>query len=637
MRIHIDFETYSTADIKKTGAWTYSKHPSTEVLCMAYAVEDNKPELWLPGDPVPEFLFDEDSHIYGWNVFFEYCIWTHVLKWPKLNNSQWFDSMAKACAFAMPRSLGQCALALGFDEDNQKDKRGKYLIQRLCKPLRNKRCDDPFLMDELYKYCLQDVVVEREVHNKLPSISKEERDVWIIDFNMNQKGVPIDVETLKNALDIIEKNKKYQNKNVDLITNGELKNVSQVAKVKEYFEKKGFILDNFQKNYLEEVIKDENLHESLKKLIKIRQDTGSTSLAKYNSLEALIGEDDSAHGLLLYHGAATGRWSGKHFQPQNLPRPTIKNVDECIEDMKERDHIKIIDKYGSVSDALSSCIRGVIKARSGNRFLIADYSAIEARVLPWLAGQEDILEVFKTHGKIYEYTASQIYGVSPDSIGKDSEERFIGKVATLALGYQGGVNAFVKMAENYGVSIEEAKAKDIVDNWREANSKIRDFWYEIEKAASLAVHNMGNKGYSISVRDITFKVEGDFLYCVLPSGRKLSYYDPSIEKNNFGKKCVSFMRVNSVTRKWERQTSYGGKFVENITQAVARDVMVNAIKLLNEKGYNIILTVHDEIIAENDEDFGGLDDFIQTMCTLPEWAEGLPLAAAGEECYRYQK
>ena len=639
--MHIDFETYSEADIKKVGAWIYSMHPSTEVICMAYA-EQGKPTLWLPKDPVPNFVknlsrLPETGTLEAWNSFFEYCIWHNVLKWPLIPLSCWHDTMAQAAALALPLKLSSCGEALGLPQDKQKDKRGSYLIQRLCKPNRGKRIHDTDLLSEIYEYCQQDVVSEREIKKLLRPLNSQERKLWILDQEINIRGASVDLKNVNHAQAIIGKINKTLNAEIQELTNGVLPDAAKRDQVIQYCKTQGVKLDAYDKNYITEALKRNSLPQDVKRILEIRQQTGKTSLAKYSKLQEITTQNNRVHGLLMFHAATTGRWAGRLFQPQNLPRPSFEDTEACISLFHHEDPTLIETFYGEPCEALSSCVRGMIIAEPGKRLMIADYSAIEARVLAWLAGQKDILEVFKGHGKIYEHTASKIYSTSIESITKT--QRFIGKVATLALGYQGGSRAFLKMAEGYDlrkfdISLSESAAEEIKSDWRLANRNIVRFWYGIEEAAKAAVKELGS---IYSYRGIKFKVQEGFLFCRLPSGRFLAYYKPKIQPGTFGNLQVSFMGMNSYTRKWERQSTYGGKLVENITQAVARDIMASAMLRLDTKEYRIILTVHDEIISEVNKGFGSIEEYKNIMCELPEWAEGLPIEAEGIECKRYQK
>lgn len=638
--INLDFETFSECDIRKAGAWVYSCHPTTEVLCAAYSIDGGDVVLWTPEDGEPSELIEavkRGAVVNAWNSFFEFAIWNNATNWPALPVEQTFDTAAQAAALALPRSLAGCGAALDLPQDQQKDKRGKFLIQRVCVPYRGKRNRDPKLLRELYDYCVQDVKVEQKIGKMLIPLTPTERAVWLLDQKVNARGVYVDRDAVESAIEIAEKEAAILNKEVSTLTGGELQSVSSRAAVMAYAESKGYPLESYTSGYVESVAKDDNAPEVVRRLAEIRLKTGKTSVKKYSTLIDILSEDDRARGLLMYHGASTGRWTGRLFQPQNLPRPPwyLDGSEEAaIKLIKNRcsDSIKLC--LGDTMEVLSGAIRSTICAPEGSRLLVADYSAIEARVLPWLAGQEDILDVFRDHGKIYEYTAEQIYGTRWQDIGKDSEERFVGKVATLALGYGGGAKAFQGMAEAYGVDIPEDKAEDIKKRWRNSNKHIVSFWDECERAAIKAVRNPGE---TFEVRAIKFRKVRSFLFCKLPSGRMLAYFLPKIGEGRFGNDCVTFMGTNSVTRKWERQDTYGGKLVENITQAVARDIMAHAMLNIEKAGYRIVLSVHDELIAEAVDGVGSIEDFKNIMCQLPPWAEGLPLDASGFEAKRYKK
>jgi len=628
-KVHIDFETYSEADIRKVGAWAYSRHPSTEVICAAYTCEDCPVSLWVPGDKLPDFMNELRAYeLHAFNSFFEMSIWKNVLGWPETKINQWHDTSALTTAQCLPRTLLGCCTALGLPDDKQKDKRGKYLINRLCKPYKGERIRDPELLEELYDYCKQDVVAEREVSKRILELNDTERKVWLLDQKINTRGVLIDRGTTLNAVKLMDETINELNDKVFKLTSGVLTKVSERLKVMRYIENFGYILKEYTKGYLTEVLKDPRLPSIAKELIEIRLSLGKTSVKKYEALLNIIDTDNRARGLLRYHAASTGRWGGNLFQPQNLPRGSIKDTETAITAINNGS-VGIL--YEDTMEVLSSCIRGMIIAPKDKKLIVADYSSIEARVLPWLAGQDDILKVFESGQDVYKHTANKIYKCGTDNVNK--EQRFIGKVATLALGYQGGAKAFAGMAANYGVDIDEQRAEHIKNEWRTANYKIVKYWHNVERAALLAVDNPGDV---VRVGKIQFKVEGQFLYCRLPSGRLLSYFKPEIRKSNFNKPAVCFLGNDSQTRQFNRQFTYGGKIVENITQGVARDLMAHAMLNLEDAGFEIVLTVHDEVIAEASKD-RSVDEFIRIMIDKPAWAKGCPIDADGFETMRYRK
>jgi DNA polymerase len=630
--VHIDFESYSEADLRKLGPWGYSLSPSTEVLCMAWAINDGKPHLWKPGEPLPAFVKDPTGYeLHAWNSFFEYCLWHHTQGWLAVPVAQWVDPSAQAAALALPRSLAGCGAALGLPQDQQKNKRGRYLIQRLCVPYRGKRTQDALLMEELYAYCQQDVIAERAIERQLRPLTRTERAVWELDQAINIRGIGVDTAAVDDALVLLEQVSADLESEVSEITDGALTNVRQRQVVMDWCAGQGCALQSFDKNFLKRALAVDGIPPNVRRVIEIRLQLGKTSTAKYAALKALAADDGRAHGLLRYHGASTGRWSGQLVQPQNFVRSAFADVDTCIDLIRHRDAHLLRAVYDDPMEALSSSLRGMLRAAPGRRLLVADYSAIEARVLAWLAGQTDVLDVFRGHGKIYEHTASRLYGIPIETVTK--EQRFVGKVATLALGYQGGANAFMRMAEVYGVEIDEPRANRIKRDWRAANLRITGFWYAVETDAMNAVTGAGEPPNTSAV---AFRKIGDSLFCRLPSGRCLAYREPLIKPGKYGDQ-LTFMGVESVSRKWMRRATYGGSLVESATQGVARDLLAEAMLRLDKAGYPIVLSVHDELIAEREKSEGSLDEFISIMTELPTWAKGLPIDAEGFECDRYRK
>tara|TARA_A200000159_G_scaffold133039_1_gene130956 strand:- start:16905 stop:18803 length:1899 start_codon:yes stop_codon:yes gene_type:complete len=629
--ISIDFETYSEADIFKYGAYAYADHPSTEVLCLAWAVDDQPPQLWTPKDPVPTELFEhirKGATLWAWNSFFEMSIWSQVLHWKEVPIEQWRDTAALAAAQAYPRALGKCGEALGLEGDSAKDKRGKILIQRLCKPYRGERRKDPELLQELYDYCLQDVVAEREIRYKLRNLRGSEQKVWEIDQRINWRGVRLDRTAIYNALDIIDKHSFKLNKQVEEITNGFMDSTGSRAKAMQWCESEGYPLEGYDKAAISHALADEDCPRNIKKFLEIRQALSKSSTKKYDAMRSVLGKDGRARGVLMYHGAATGRWAGRHFQPQNLPRPTIDDVDAVIYQMRARDPTQI---EGEPMEALASCLRGMLIASEGNRLIVSDYSSIEARVLAWLADHQSVLEIFKNDKDIYKFTAANMYGIAYSEV--DYDQRFVGKVATLALGYQGGVRAFQKMADVYGVQVSEDQALKIRNDWRDANTPIKTLWIDTERAARNAV---SYKGKEFPAAKGAFKFINNDLLFKLPSGRILSFPEAKLMQGDRGMDLV-YSGMNNHTHKWGDIKAYGGSLVQSITQAVARDILAEAVLRLEEAGYPVVLHVHDEIVADVPNEFGKLEHFEELMCVLPEWAKGLPVSAEGYESARYRK
>lgn len=667
IKISLDFETYSECDIRSAGAWVYSKDKSTRVLCMAYAIEDEAPQLWLPNQPLPDFInYPSLYEIHAWNSFFEWVIWTHVLKQPTPPITQWHDTAGLSSAMALPRALGMCGTVLGLSDDQLKSKRGYYLIQKLSIP--NVMNGDKSLLKEMYDYCLQDVVTERAIAKKLYKLNATERKVWVLDQKINIRGIKVDRPKIKDAIYVYE---KIQDKlKAELIKLTDLDNPNSQKQFLGWMLDKGLLVDNVQKSTLK-IILDSPDKFGTHDAIKLKMALSKTAPKKYMAMKEKIGSGTSLHGNIMYHGASTGRWVSTGVNLQNIARPTL-DADKSIELIGKRD-LNVFEKENiDPMEALSSGIRGMLIPSKGGKFIVGDYASIEARALAWLAGQEDKLEIFRGDGKIYEHASSKIYKKPIEDITKS--ERFIGKISELACGYGGGAKAFKLMAKNYGVDIPHKEAEKIKQQWRKANPKIVNFWYDCDKAVSGCIKD----GQVHTVGKIQYGVANNFLMCKLPSGRILYYYRPKVSykkvlaykipesgdspeltfiyykaeyssldvfKDNakregvepfeFNAVDVSFWGTDSKTRKWCQQDTYGGKLVENITQAVARDIMAESMLLLEEDGFEIVLTVHDEIISEVEN--GTVEKFKTIMEKPPTWGQDIPIQVEAYEATRYRK
>ena len=664
-KISLDFETFSECDIKKAGAWVYSKDKSTRVICMAYAVDDQAPNIWLPKDRYPDFLIHPEKYeIHAWNSFFEWVIWTHVLKLPTPPISQWHDTAGLASAMALPRALGACAIALGMPENKLKDKRGYYLINKLSKP--NKLNKDKTLLEEMYNYCIQDVITEQAIAKKLYKLNPTERKIWELDQIINIRGVKVDRPSVKDGIYLYEKHQKTLKDNLIELTG--LENPNSQKQFLGWLLDKGVLVDNVQKSTLQNVLNspdDFGVHEA----VNLKLSLSKTAPKKYIAIKEKIGSGTRLHGNIMYHGASTGRWVSTGVNLQNIARPTL-DPDTCIELIKTRDINRFSEENINPIEALSSSIRGMLIPTKDKKFVVGDYASIEARVLAWLAEQKDKTEIFKGDGKIYEHTASKMFRKPVESITKD--ERFLGKIAELACGYGGGAKAFHLMAENYGVNISKEKANSLKNDWRRANPKIVKFWSDIETCAKDAIRYVVLR----KLRNIEFITKNRFLWCKLPSGRTLAYYNPvckakkvlcysiegvnetttevyneaihgektkfiaearrlGVEAYEFDSTVISFFGTDSRTRKWCSQYTYGAKLVENIAQAVSRDIMAHSMLELEKEDYNIVLTVHDEIISETES--GTVDQFKTLMEKTPNWANGLPVSVEAYEAMRYKK
>ena len=469
-------------------------------------------------------------------------------------------------------------------------------------------------------------------------VPEEEEKLWQMDIKMNAYGVRVDKELIKGALAIDDiSTQKLSGEAIELTG---LDNPNSTSQVLDWLREQGVELPNLQKATVEETLQTE-LPDAARRLLEIRQQMGKTSIKKYVAMDTAKCTDDRVRGLTQFYGAnRTGRWAGRLVQLQNLPRNYLKTLDVARKLAKQRNYEGLRMLYGNVPDTLSQLIRTAFIPSEGNKFVVADFSAIEARVIAWLAGEQWVNEVFATHGKIYEATASQMFHVPVERIAKGNPEyslRQKGKVATLALGYQGGVNSLISMgALNMGLSEEELP--DIVQRWRSANRRICDLWYAVEQA-SLTVMQTAQPQ---AIYGLIFALEGDMVYgqCFLtirlPSGRKLYYPKPFLQENKFGKMAIHYYTVGQQTRKWEITSTYGGKMIENIVQAVARDCLAETLKRIDSMGLQVVFHVHDEVIIDAPMETT-VDEICDLMAEPIPWAPGLILKGAGFENDYYMK
>lgn len=650
--LSIDIETFSSKDIKNCGLYNYVQSTDFEILLFAYSFDDEPVKIidlaqqeQLPDDVVAA-LSDKNIIKTAYNAAFEwYCLnkfWNSPIE-------QWRCTMVKGLYCGYPAGLASIGNAMGLAEDKKKMTAGKALIRYFCVPCkptktnggrtRNLPKHDLDKWNLFKEYCKQDVVTEKEIKNILDSVDfpQSEQEMWIIDQLMNAYGVQIDKELVDGAIYIDKV--RTEELLTEAVQISELSNPNSIAQLKEWIsETTGLEVNSLSKSDVPVLI--ENVEsEKVKRMLEIRQELSKTSTKKYLAMDNAVCNDLRVKGLLQFYGAnRTGRWAGRLVQVQNLPRNYLKTLDLARELVKNQniDAIKVI--YGNVPDTISQLIRTAFVAPTEKEFVVADFSAIEARVISWLAGEQWRLDVFKTHGKIYEASASQMFGVPIDKIKKGNPEYAIrqkGKVAELALGYQGGSGALIQMgALNMGLSEEELP--EIVERWRNSNKRIVDLWHTIQSCAlktiSTGIPQAMQKG-------IVFCLENGNLVVTLPSKRKLFYIKPEIIKKQFGSEAISYMGQNQTTKKWEKIPTYGGKLTENIIQAIARDCLAESIKNLVKAGYVPVFHIHDEVICEvpeNDKKLN-LKNAVKIMCKPIEWAEGLPLNADGFTSKYYKK
>lgn len=631
----IDIETYSDVDIKKAGIYAYAESTAFTILLFGYKYDDEEVKLIdLTVDSLPQSiildLYSSAVIKTAYNANFERVCLSRFLG-VKLPIYQWRCTAVQASMLGLPNHLKDVAKVLNLDA--QKDAKGTRLINYFSIPHDGKRrmpSDDPVKWEEFKSYCMQDVKVESEIRHKIFKypIPDSEQELYIIDQLINDRGILIDSKFVDNAIRIDKTQSDICEDMFNELTNGV--NPKSNSQVKQYLLDKGLEVLGVDKNTLGELIKDIK-DEKIKRILELKLRLGKTSIKKYEAMKRSMCSDGRIRGLLQFYGAnRTGRWAGRLVQVHNLPQNHLDNLEEVRFLVRNGDYELLNMLYDDMPDVLSQLIRTAFIPSEGKKFIVCDFSAIEARVIAYLANEKWRIDVFNTHGKIYEASASQMFKVPIESITKTSSLRQKGKIAELALGYGGSVGALKQMgAINMG--LEEDELQGLVDSWRNANPNITRFWKTVERSAINAV-----KGISSTIdKGISFKREDGILFITLPSNRKLAYVKPKIILNRFGSDSVVYEGVNG-TKVWKEIETYGGKLVENIVQAVARDCLVESIKRLHNKGYKIIFHVHDEIILEVSEDVT-VEEIESIMSEPIDWAEGLNLTAAGFEARFYKK
>lgn len=662
--LHVDFETRSAVDLLSAGVDVYARHPSTDALCMAWAVNDQPVQLWRYGEPFPfsREAWEAADEIVAQNAAFEIAIWTHVCEkkygWPKLPLEKVRCTMVQCYAMAIPAALAKSAPALGLAIE--KDMAGNRVMLRLSQPKKihedgtiewHELFDNLESYAKLYDYCIQDVEVERAVDKRLMRLSPAEQAMWQLDQKINQRGIYADIPAARLAARVIELQEARLDQEMREVTENGVATCRAVSQLSDWLKWRGVKCEGVAKNDVLELLAGE-LPDACRRALELRQEAAKSSTKKLLAILNSVCPDGRIRGTLQYHAANTGRWGGRRIQPQNFPRPKISQavIDQVFEmlakPLRETPDAKpfggpeavvrdMIDMFiGPPMSVLSDCLRGFLTAAPGCDLIAADFNAIEARVLAWLAGEEKVLRLFREKQDVYVGAARDIYG----NVEIDDPKRQIGKVTILACGYGGGVGAFQSMAKVYGVKVPDAQADDIKTRWRAANPMIVSFWYDLERAAMAAILNPGK---TFSARAIKYKKSGSFLWCQLPSGRVLCYPYAKVEpvETPWGevKDGITYMTENSITKKWGREKTYGGSLSENVTQAVARDLLAESLIRLDAYGYPIVGHVHDEVICEVAEGVGSVAEVEAIMSAVPTWATGLPIAAKGWRGKRYRK
>lgn len=635
MVVSIDFETRSAVDLRKTGVYKYAADQSTDIWCMAYKAPWSDDVLvWQPGDAVDIHLEDwimAGGLLSAWNANFERVIWNEIMvgryQWPATKIKQWRCTMAQASAMGLPRALGQAAAVLGVEE--QKDKAGAALMLRMARP-RKVNADGSYTwwnttdkVEQLIQYCRQDVRTELSVAETLNAMPDAERRLYQLDQRINDRGVKVDIDLIERVSKLANDASENIDAEMKRLTNGQVKAATNAMDLTAWLRGYELNVNSVDKQTVTRMLAMDGLHPIIKQVLRLRQDGAKSSTAKYDAMVNAANADDRMRGLLMYHGAATGRWSGRLVQPQNFPRPQKKQdeLDEIIAKLKADQDVS---EHGAGTVLASDLLRSMLIADDGHRLMFADYSAIEARVLAWVAGQNDLVETFRKGGDVYKEMASAIYNVDVESV--TDGQRQVGKMAILGCGYGMGGKRFAEQCATMGIKVDEDEAKRIVAVYREKNNRIAQYWRDVEQDFVDMVKGAGRVG-SVELP--------------LPSGRSLTYHNPRIiqRETPWGamRDTAQVDTLNSVTRQWVSQIIWGGLLTENVVQATARDMMATAMMALEIKGYSVILSVHDEIICEVPDDFGSLDEMIDIMTRVPAWAQGCPINAEGKEGKRYRK
>ena len=641
--LEADIESFSDVDLIKCGVYAYADSPAFEILLFAYSFDGGETQIidLAQGEKLPaeveEAIFDVSVTKTAYNANFERtCLSKYFGRY--IPPESWHCSAVQAAMLALPRSLEDVGRVLGLDE--QKMKEGKELIRYFCVPCKPTKANGGRTRNlprhapekwELFKtYCKRDVDVEKAIRRKLHNfpIPESEMELYRLDQRINDRGVLVDMGLVEQAIACERLHKEVVTKRAYELTG--LENPNSVAQLKGWLGDMGMEAESLSKKAVAEMIAETD--GEVEELLRLRLMLAKTSVKKYEAIERSACSDGRVHGMLMFYGAnRSGRWSGKNVQLHNLPKNYLPDLELARELVKQGRFEDIELLYDSTPNVLSELIRTAFIPKPGCRFAVADFSAIEARVLAWLSGEQWRLDVFTSHGKIYEASASSMFHVPVEEITKASPLRQKGKLAELGLGFGGASGALVSMGA-LDMGLTEEELPPLVAAWRKANPHITQFWWDVDAAAIKAV----TEKQKTKVGKIIFEYKSGILFITLPSGRKLSYVKPRMAVNRFGRDGLTYEGI-SENKKWSRIETYGPKLVENIVQGTARDLLAEAMLRVEKKGYPIVMHCHDEIIAEVPEGSGSVDEMCEIMAVQPKWAEGLPLRADGYSCSFYQK
>jgi len=665
----LDFETRSAFPLRSGGVYPYAEHETTDILCFAWAFDDEAPALWQPGDPFPARLtahIGAGGEMRAWNAQFERVLWRVGVRkydFPLCPDALWQDTAAEAAAMALPRGLGDCAVVLGVS--SQKDRDGHALMMRMCKPRAPRKGEDPEGMywadspefrARLGVYCQTDVVTERTIYHAVRRLDRHEHRVFRLDQVINDRGIRVDRPLIVAAQTIADQGLRLAAKTLYRLTGGRVEGPTKVAAMKEWLARQGLTVESLAKKPLADLLETE-LSDSVRAVLETRAETAKSSVAKLKSMLACAGADDRMRGLLLYCGAGTGRWSGRLAQPHNYPRPTL-DADLFIDDVLRGDY-DALDVLHSPLEVISSMLRSCLVASPGHRFIAADYAGVEARITNWLSGQWDIVRKFARNEDVYMYNALRMAEMqgTPLPAGADKKTHNFecqgGKAVELGAGFQMGPPKFQTTADTmFGLKISLEQAKEFIKFYRTSHPAVVQMWRDMNDDAKSAVREPGTTQWVGAGAKIAFTHRGGYLWMILPSKRPLCYTRPRLEmreapwsteeRPQYVESVVAW-GVESTTRRWQEFHLYGGLLLENAVQAVARDLMADGMLRVEAAGYPVVLTVHDEVLADVPEGVGSVADFERLLVELPAWARGeesgvpCPIAAEGWEGLRYRK
>lgn len=649
---HLDFETFSELDIRKVGGHRYARHPSTEVLIACYMLPGmDRPATWLPGSQRPPrdlvAWVASGGQFAAHNAAFERVVWRHVLRrqhpsLPEVADTQWVCTAAMAAASGLPRGLDGALKAVGAPFT--KDPDGQRLMKIFSKPRKPTKkdtsvrilpTDNPEEFGKYVAYCVQDVMGEAYLCSRIPMLNRRETQFFMLDMLMNDRGLPIDIPLVRKALKVVDHLESLLKAEAEALTGGI--RATQVAKLLEVFQKRGLDIENLQKNTIDEILKDGTLDKKTRRLLEIRVEAGRASTKKLVSMLACADpRDHVVQGGFLFHGAHTGRYAGRLVQPHNFIRGTLKD--------HQRDLVFLLLEHGDPElflllyekpiDAIAQSMRGFIRAPKGYEFAVVDYTAIEARILAWVAGEEHMLEAYRAGVDVYKLMAKKLWGLASIDDVTD-EQRRVAKNLVLGCGYQLGGENFVSYCANAGLIIDPEFAMRAVKAYRKEHPAICKSWKTVEQLVVAAIRDKGTTHAGLKCK---FFVRDEVLCVRLPSGRELRYPKPrAVPTERYGKPAWTISFQTDFHGHIRREGTYGGKLVENIVQAIARDVMLEGMWRAEEEGYPVVGTVHDEALTLRKAGTSDIKFLEKTVCDIPSWGRGIPLAAKGFVCERYKK